>query len=139
MGLSGFSIVVWAGAVLAQSENEAINLAKEAKTILDSAKSKDDYQRAAQKYEEALKISERVKSDKGTGICSYQLGVIQSRLGQYQKSLEYYEQSLAIRKKIGNVKGEGANLNNIGVVYNSLGQYTKALEYFEQSLAIRRR
>ena len=39
--------------VLAQSGNEAINLAKEAKTILDKAKSKDDYQRAAQKYEEA--------------------------------------------------------------------------------------
>ena len=138
-GVIGLLIVVWAGAVLAQSENQAINLAKEGKTIFDNAKSKDDYQRAAQKYEEALKISERVKSHKMTGMCSYQLGVIQSRLGQYQKSLEYYEQSLAISKKIGNAKGEGANFGNIGSVYNSLSQYDKALEYYEQSLAINRK
>ena len=43
-GVIGILVFVWAGAVLAQSENEAINLAKEAKTILDSAKSKEDYQ-----------------------------------------------------------------------------------------------
>jgi hypothetical protein len=43
-------IVFWTGAVLAQTENEDINLAKEAKTILDNAKSKKDYLREAQKY-----------------------------------------------------------------------------------------
>ncbi len=68
-GVVGILVVLWAGAVLAQSESQAINLANEAKTILDRAKSKEDYQRAAQKYEEALKISQRVKSDKLTGIC----------------------------------------------------------------------
>jgi tetratricopeptide (TPR) repeat protein len=135
-GVIGLLIVVWAGVVLAQSANEAINLAKEGKTILDNAKSKDDYERAARKYEEALKISEQVKSEYWTGTCSNQLGVIQSRLGQYQKSLDYYEQSLAISKKIGNVKGEGGTLSNIGSVYVNLGQYTKALDYYEQSLAI---
>ncbi len=55
-GLIGILITLWAGAVLAQSESQAIKLTKEANIILDNAKSKDDYQRAAQKYEEALKI-----------------------------------------------------------------------------------
>jgi tetratricopeptide (TPR) repeat protein len=132
-------LALWAGTVLAQTENEAISLAKEAKTILDSAKTKDDYQRAAQKYEEALQISESVKSDKLTGICLNGLGVIQNRLGNYQKSLEYYQQSLAISKKIGNARGESANLLNIGWVYKNLSQYTKALEYQEQSLAINKK
>jgi tetratricopeptide (TPR) repeat protein len=112
-GIIWILLILWAGTVLAQSENEAINLAKEAKTILDSAKSKEDYQRAAQKYEEALKISERVKSDKLTALCSNGLGVIQYRLGHYQKSLMYYEKSLAITQKIGDVKGEGSNLRVI--------------------------
>jgi tetratricopeptide (TPR) repeat protein len=138
-GVAAILVVVWAGVVLAQSENEAISLANEAKTIFDSAKSKEDYQRAAQKYEEALKINERVKSDKGIGLCSYQLGRIQFRLGQYQKALEYYEQSLAISKKVGNTTGEAASLSNIGIVYKNLGQYTKALGYFEQSLQISRK
>ena len=135
-GVLGILIVVWANSVLAQSESQAADLAKEAKTILDSAKSKDDYQRAAQKYEEALKIFERVKSDKGIGHCSNQLGFIQSRLGQYQKALELYEKSLAIRQKLGDVKGEGVTLNNIGQVYKSWGQYQKALEFYEKDLAI---
>ena len=138
-GVIGILVVVWTGSVLAQSENEASNLAKEAKTIIDSAKSKDDYQRAAQKYEEALKINEKVKSEKGIGLCSYQLGVIQSRLGQYQKSLEYYEKSLAINKKVGNVSAEASTLGAIGSVYDSLGQYQNALEYHEKSLAIKQK
>ena len=128
-------IFLWAGVVFAQAESQAFNLLKEAKTILDGAKSKDDYQRAAQKYEEALKIFEEIKLDKGIGHCSYQLGVICFRLGQYQKSLEFYEKSLAIERKLGDVKGEGFTLNNIGQVYDSLAQYQKALEYYEKSLA----
>ena len=129
----------WAGTALPQSEAQAINLAKEGKTILDNAKSKEDYQRAAQKYEEAVKILKKSQSDKGIGICFYQLGLIQYSLRQYQKSLDYYEQSLAISKKIGDVKGEGKNLNGIGVDYESLGQYTKALDYYGRSLAIRKK
>ena len=115
-GFLGILILLLTGAVLAQSESQAISLANEAKTILDSAKSKDDYHRGAQKYEAALKIFQRVKSDKGTDICSNELGIIQYRLGQYQKALDYFEQSLVIRKKIGDIKGEGLSLNNIAAI-----------------------
>ena len=135
----GILIALWAGAVLAQSENQAVDLIEEAKSILDNAKSKDDYQRAAQKYEEALKIFERVKSDKGIGHCSNQLGLIQFRLGQYQKALENFGKSLAIMRKVGDVKQEGTTLNNIGLVYDSLGQRQKALENYEKSLVIRQK
>jgi tetratricopeptide (TPR) repeat protein len=138
-GVVGILLFVWAGAVLAQTENQAFNLIKEGQTILDSVKSKDDYQRAVQKFEEALKIGEKVKSDKLIGIYFNQLGIIQSRFGHYQKALEYYEKSLAISKKIGNLKEQGTTRGNIGAVYISLGQYTKALDYNEQSLAIRKK
>ena len=115
-GVIGILIFIWAGSVLAQSESQTNNLAKEAKTIFDSAKSKDDYQRAVQKYEEALKINEKVKSEKGIGLCSYQLGVIQFKLGQYQRELEYYEKSLAIKQEIGDVQREGIRLNDFAGV-----------------------
>ncbi|MGO8821154.1 MAG: CHAT domain-containing protein [Desulfomonilaceae bacterium] len=136
-GVIGILVVLWAGAVLAQSESQASNLANEAKTILDRAKSKEDYQRAGQKYEEALKISQRVKSDKLTGICFRQLGEIQFRLGNRQKTLDYLERSLGTFKKIGDVNAQGTILNDIGVVHESLGQYTRALDCYEQSLAIK--
>jgi hypothetical protein len=38
----GILLVLWAGMVLAQSENQVIALAKEAEAILGNAKSKDD-------------------------------------------------------------------------------------------------
>ena len=135
-GVVGILIFIWAGDVLAQSLNQVVNVAREAKTIFDSAKSKADYQRAAQKYEEALKISERVKSDKWIDICSYQLGAIQSKLEHYQKSLEYYEKSLAISRKTKDMEGEGKTLGNIGGVYRSWNRHTKALDYYMQSLII---
>lgn len=75
----GMLNVLWVGVVLAQSEGQGMSLVKQAETIAKYADSKEDYQRAAQKYEDALKISERVKSDKWIDICSYQLGAIQSR------------------------------------------------------------
>jgi tetratricopeptide (TPR) repeat protein len=135
-GFAAILIVLWAGSVLAQSLNQAIKLSNEASTIFNSAKSKEDYQRAAQKFEKALKISERLKFDKLIGLCSNNLGVIQLTLGQYQKSLEYFEKSLPITRKIGDVKVEGTTLNNIGAVYQKLGQYTNTLDYFEQSLVV---
>ncbi|MFA6222221.1 MAG: tetratricopeptide repeat protein [Desulfomonilaceae bacterium] len=135
-GIVGILIVLWTGLVLAQSESQAINLAKEGNTILDSAKSKEDYLRAAQKYEEALEICQTVKSDKWTGRYYNQLGNIQKRLGQNQKALEYFEKALAINQKTGDVESEGSALNNIGFVYDSLGQNQKALECYEKSLAI---
>ena len=45
----GILLFVWAGAVLPQTEDEAISLAKEAQTHVQMAKSKDDYQHAAKK------------------------------------------------------------------------------------------
>jgi tetratricopeptide (TPR) repeat protein len=138
-GVVGILIVLFAGPLFAQSENQATNLANQARTILDNAKSKEDLEQAAHRYEEALKIFQRVKSSKWIGHCSNQLGLIQSRLGQYKKSLEYFEQSVAISRKIGDEKNEAPTLDNIGGVYKSLGQYTKALDFYERSLAIRKK
>lgn len=43
---------------------QSLSLANESKTIRDSAKTKDDYQWAAQKEGPALRIRESVKSEK---------------------------------------------------------------------------
>ena len=52
-GVVGILIFIWAGSVLAQSESQASNLAKEAKTIFDSAKSKDDYREFSMNRDES--------------------------------------------------------------------------------------
>lgn len=115
---------------------QAISLAKEGKAIFDKATSKDDYQNAAQKFEEALKISQGDKPDKIRGYCLNSLGLIQSRLENNQKALEYFEQALTASRNAGDVNIEAAALNNMGTAQKNLGQYARALEYFEKSLAV---
>jgi tetratricopeptide (TPR) repeat protein len=123
----------------AQSEKEGIALYKEAEHLRTNAHSKPDLEKALEKYEQAMSIFEKGRSEKWKGSTLNNIGAIYRSWGQYAKALEYYEQSLAIRRKLGDMKGEAVNLNNIGLVYKSWSQYEKALEYYEQSLAIRRK
>ncbi|MGA8832115.1 MAG: CHAT domain-containing tetratricopeptide repeat protein, partial [Desulfomonilaceae bacterium] len=123
----------------AQSKQQGVAIFRQAQELQIKPRSKDDIENALKKYEEALRIFNRVGAVREKGVTNNQIGQIYSDLGQYAKALECYERSLAIAGKIGNVHSEGETLNNIAVVYYFLGQYAKALEYYEKSLAIRRK
>jgi len=120
----------------AQSVQQGWALINEAGALEDRAKSRDDLERAQAKYQQALRICGRAKSDKCIGHASVQIGHIYERLGQYPKALECFEKSLAIARGIGDTELEEVALNNIGRVYQYYGQYSKALEYYEKSLAM---
>ncbi len=129
----------WHVIAFGQSEDAGYRLNREAQEIEKKAQSGADLQKAIIKYEEALKVFEKAKSERGRAIALNNVGSVYDDLGQYSKALEYYEKSLEIRKKTGDVKGEGVSLNNIGLTYKNLGQYSKALEYYEKSLEIRKK
>ena len=123
----------------AQSEKQGIAIFNEAKDLYGKARSKEDREKALMKYQQALEIFRKARSDKWQGVCLNQLGFVYHNFGHYSKALEHYEKSLAICNKVGDVKGEGATLNNIASVYRNWGQYQKALEYYEMSLVIARK
>ncbi len=122
-----------------QSEKQGITILKQANELKNKARTREDLEKAVEKYQEALRIFEKTRSEKGKGVILSNIGNIYGSWGQYPKALEYYEKALASNRKIGGVQGEGAILTNIGVVYHSWGQYPKALEYFKKSLAIRQK
>jgi tetratricopeptide (TPR) repeat protein len=124
---------------LAQSRQQGMKLTLEAVRLQNRARSKQDLQKAARKYEEALKIFEKVGDKKSAGIAFNNLGLVYRTRGQNEKAVDCYEQSLAIDRKLGNRKGEAATLSNLGVVYTDWGQYDKAMEFYKQSLAINRK
>ena len=127
--LSALIAVLWVMLIfcpsigLAQSEKEGIVIFNEAKGLRDKARSKEDKEKALQKYQQALEIFERTKSDKLQGITLGIIGQIYNSWRQYQKALEYYEKALRIHQKTGNRIGEGNSLNDIANTYQGLYQY----------------
>jgi len=124
--------------VMAQSKAEGIHLFKAADALREKAQTNADLRQAVQKYEQALKIFERVGSKQEIGVTANNLGIVFDDWGQYDKAVEYYEKSLAIKRELKDRKGEGQTLNNLGNVFADWGQYGKAVDYYEKSLAIKR-
>jgi CHAT domain-containing protein/Tfp pilus assembly protein PilF len=128
--------VLMASTAMAQSESEGWALYNKANKLMNEAKSKDDFMKAQDKFEQALRIFQRINSEKGSAYSWAQMGVINLSQGQYAKALEYYEKSLPISRMIGDVNAQGVTLNNIGAIYRFWGEYAKATEYYEKALAI---
>ncbi|MDD3472120.1 MAG: tetratricopeptide repeat protein [Syntrophaceae bacterium] len=135
--LVAITLFVHAGA-WGQSEADGNKLLREGQEFQKKAQSRHDLEKALKKYEEALTVFEKAKSEKGQGTSLHSIGLVYKNLGQYNKALEYYEKSLAVKRKLGDTKGEGIVLTAIGLVYGDTGQYVQALEYYKKSLAIRK-
>jgi len=132
-------VFVGYGVSYAQSSREGWGMYNNAHKMEEQAKSKEDFLKAKDKFQQALKIFEQSNDQKGIARTLHSIAFIEQKFGNYAKALEYYEKSLEIDRKLGDVKGEGTSLNNIGLVYKSWGQYAKALEYYEKALEIMRR
>lgn len=120
--------------ILAQSKDDGMKLFREARALQDKARSNEDLKNAVEKYEQALKIFEKVKFDQGISAAANNMGMLYNDWGQYQKALDYWEKALEFRRKLADVKGQVDTLNHIGHAYIKLSQYPKAVEYFEKSL-----
>jgi CHAT domain-containing protein/tetratricopeptide (TPR) repeat protein len=99
---------------------------------------KGEWKEALVRWDEALKISQRINDADGEAKSLGNIGLVYFSLGQYAKALEYFQQSLEIERKIGDVVGEATSLINFGHVYLSLSQYAEALSYYQQALEIAR-
>jgi tetratricopeptide (TPR) repeat protein/CHAT domain-containing protein len=124
--------------LMAQSKEAGVKLFNEAKMIDDKARTNEDLEKAIEKYEQALRIFEKVKFGKGIGWAGNNLGMIYAGRGQDAKAVECYEKSLAAKRALQDRRGEGKTLNNLANVFRNWGQYEKAKEAYEKSLAISR-
>jgi tetratricopeptide (TPR) repeat protein len=125
--------------LMAQSREDAILIHQEAYALQQKARSNEDLKKAAEKYEEALRIYAKVGDLKSASQAYNSVGLIYASWGQYAKAVEFYQKSLEISRKIGDVKGEGQTLGNLGIVYSDWGQYAKAVEFYQKSLEISRK
>ena len=66
----------------------------------------------------------------------YQIGAVQSRLGNYDQALKAYYRSLAIDRKANDAYGAGITLNAIGIVHWETKKYKDAIREYLSALAI---
>jgi class 3 adenylate cyclase len=99
---------------------------------------------ALENFQEALKIREDLKDDKGILYCLNGIGAVYTKQANenptakkfYEKSRDYYERGLPIAKRTKNEALEASLLNNIGGTFDNQEDYEKALDYYLKALAI---
>ena len=60
----------------------------------------------------------------------YNLGVVNTELGDFTKAITYYEKALSLRTNHANT------YNNLGLVLSKLGDYKKAISFYEKAIKL---
>lgn len=95
---------------------------------------KSQYEKAIEKYEQALAIRDSMGDKKAMGSSFFNLGLSHSFLGNYDRARDFYQNGLALVREIGQEEVYPRFINNIGVTYESQGKFTEALNYYSQSI-----
>ncbi|OFY66768.1 MAG: hypothetical protein A3H98_12195 [Bacteroidetes bacterium RIFCSPLOWO2_02_FULL_36_8] len=90
-------------------------------------------------YQQALKLSQKIKHPKLETECNIDIGIVQYNLSNYPQALDNYLKSLRIYESLGMEKSKeyAIILNNIGIVYELISEYDRALEFYQRSLRIK--
>lgn len=98
----------------------------------------NQYEKAVEQFDEALKISEQINDRYHQAILLNNLGTVYHIWRNYAQARIYYLKSLAICRDIGDQDGIALALNNLGEIAIYQQDYTTALDYTEKALAIAR-
>ncbi|MFK8058060.1 MAG: CHAT domain-containing protein [Saprospiraceae bacterium] len=105
-----------------------------------NAAGKNDYDRALEFYDQALKLKIQAfgKGSTTVGSTLNNIGTIYYDTGNKVKATEYYKRSLEIKiKQLGDQHPRvGQTYFNIGSIYLSDGDYDEGISYFEKALII---
>jgi CHAT domain-containing protein len=95
-----------------------------------------DYRRAADNYQQMMKLVESLGHKEGIALLSVRLGDIHYYQGNFPQALDYYQRSVNLYEKLGSREDIAHPLLRMGDVYFAQNDNTRALEYYERSLKI---
>jgi len=96
----------------------------------------EDYNRAAQLYQEAFEIGDAENYGDVRSATQIGLGDSFHMLNEEPKALTHYERGLAQAREIGNTVFQGDALWGIGTVYQNTGEKEKARQFYERALVL---
>ncbi|BAY95521.1 MULTISPECIES: CHAT domain-containing tetratricopeptide repeat protein [unclassified Tolypothrix] len=114
---------------------QGVKLFQEAQELQKKG-TKEGYQQAINKYQQALKIVEEIGLKADQALINQSIGFIYFTLSDNFNALNYLSKSLGIWQELKQPIRQGELLSMIGDVYASTGNPKKAIEYLNQAKSI---
>lgn len=95
-----------------------------------------NYIKAADNYQQVMKLAERFDSKEGIAVVSVKLGNILYYQGNFALAMEYYRKSAEAYEKLGSKVEIAYPLLSIANAYFAQGNYSQALDFYGRSLKI---
>jgi adenylate cyclase len=148
------ALISLSGKLLSFDSDDAIQYAREAKTLADKLGFKRgqayalksigmvyykhaDYIAALPFWQQSLNIFRSLGDRKGIANMLNNLGAVNFNGGDDEKAIEYYLESLKMAEEIGDTLRIATALVNIGAVYNNkVETYDRALQYYLKALPL---
>ena len=148
------TLIALSGKLLSSDSDDAIQYAREAKTLADKLGFKRgqayalksigmvyykhaDYIAALPFWKQSLNIFRSLGDRKGIANMLNNLGAVNFNGGDDEKAIEYYLESLKMAEEIGDTLRIATALVNIGAVYNNkIETYGRALQYYLKALPL---
>jgi tetratricopeptide (TPR) repeat protein len=112
------------------------NIMQQGTEIYDKAKTVEELQEAAKKYQEAAQIADGLGDVRQQGRAANRLGITKLKLGQYQEALELFRKSLEYARQAKDVEQESRAHTNMGKALEKLRQLNEAGEHYSQGLEV---
>ena len=127
-----FNIVLAAS----QSVNSLLGKANALVGLGDVSMAQGDYLRAADNYQQIMKLAEKLESKQAIAAVSVKLGNVHYYQGNFPQAMEYYQRSTKLYEQLGSTQGIAYPLLSIGNAYFAQSDYPQALAYFQRSLKV---
>ncbi|HEY9500149.1 MAG TPA: tetratricopeptide repeat protein, partial [Pyrinomonadaceae bacterium] len=121
---------------IARRDNSLLGTANALIGLGDVYAARGDYWRAADNYQQMMKLMESLGHKPGIAFLSVSLGDIHYYQGNFPQALDYYQRSVDLYEKLGSREDIAHPLLRMGDVYFAQNDNTRALEYYQRSLKI---
>ncbi|WP_158522754.1 tetratricopeptide repeat protein [Geofilum rhodophaeum] len=91
---------------------------------------------AAQAYESAAEVFEKIKDGTRAAASFNNMGLVHSYMGNYDRALWAYEQSLKVELELDNRPGIAECYQNMAIVFAAGEQSDKALRFYDKALEV---
>lgn len=95
-----------------------------------------NYDKAIQKFNEAIDVFKNLDDQGGIASSYNNIGLVHRAQGDLDKAIEYNKKSLEIQEQLGDKQGIASALGNLGIIYQAQGNIKKAIDYNSRCLKI---
>ncbi|HVL17300.1 MAG TPA: tetratricopeptide repeat protein, partial [Gemmatimonadales bacterium] len=103
-------------------------------TLASIRKDREEYRAAAELYQRAAELQDRVGDTRGLAAAHNNLGLVAAAVGDTTRAREAYERALDLNRRFKRPAAAAANLVNLGTLADLQGNYGRAVRLYREAL-----